>query len=96
VLSPQMVVEVVVGGGWLRVSVEDGHPYRPNALQSGPGLENAPGWTGGRGLMLVRALTAEAGGSCGVQRTPAGGKVVWAALPLRPAPAPEPGERRPG
>jgi anti-sigma regulatory factor (Ser/Thr protein kinase) len=75
-LSPQIVVEVVIGSGWVRLSVEDSHPYRPTALQ------NDFGRTGGRGLLLVKAITSEAGGVCDVERTAGGGKVVWASLPL--------------
>ncbi len=77
-LSPDLAVEVSLGGGWLRVAVEDGHPYRPKALEAEPFREH----TGGRGLLLVKALTAEAGGRCDVEQTDTGGKVVWAALPL--------------
>ncbi|MFJ8693068.1 ATP-binding protein [Streptomyces roseolilacinus] len=74
-LSPQMAVEVAVGAEWVRVAVEDDHPYRPKALEADHGR------TGGRGLLLVREITREAGGSCDVEHTPSGGKVVWAALP---------------
>ncbi|MGY1439090.1 ATP-binding protein [Streptomyces reniochalinae] len=80
-LSPTIAVEVSLGGGRLRVAVEDGHPYRPKALAAEPTGEH----TGGRGLLLVKALTAEAGGVCDVEQTGAGGKVVWAALPLAAA-----------
>ncbi|MEY9964025.1 anti-sigma regulatory factor (Ser/Thr protein kinase) [Streptacidiphilus sp. MAP12-16] len=80
-LSPQIVVEVVIGSGWVRLSVEDNHPYRPKALQ------NDFGRTGGRGLLLVKAITAEAGGACDVDRTAGGGKIVWSSLPLPAAPA---------
>ena len=76
VLSPQLVVEVVIGGGWVRVSVEDSHPYRPKALH------NDHGRTGGRGLLLVKSITSEAGGACDVERTVTGGKVVWASMPI--------------
>ncbi|MEV5430428.1 ATP-binding protein [Streptomyces sp. NPDC052701] len=82
VLSPTLAVEVAVGAGWMRVSVEDGHPYRPTALEADHGQ------TGGRGLLLVREVTREAGGTCDVEHTAAGGKVVWAALPLTPARTP--------
>ncbi|MHA6764885.1 ATP-binding protein [Streptacidiphilus sp. PAMC 29251] len=78
-LSPQIVVEVVIGSGWVRLSVEDSHPYRPRALHSD---EVAFGRTGGRGLLLVKAVTTEAGGVCDVERTAGGGKVVWASLPI--------------
>ncbi|WP_345622503.1 ATP-binding protein [Streptomyces ziwulingensis] len=76
VLSPTFAVEVAVGADWLRVSVEDNHPYRPTALVTDHGQ------TGGRGLLLVREITREAGGACDVARTANGGKVIWAALPL--------------
>ncbi|MET8896170.1 ATP-binding protein [Streptomyces albogriseolus] len=77
-LSPVLAVEVAVGAEWIRVSVEDSHPYRPTAL------ENDYGSTGGRGLLLVREITREAGGACEVEHTSTGGKVIWAALPLKP------------
>ncbi|MEV6315467.1 ATP-binding protein [Streptomyces sp. NPDC051776] len=75
-LSPTVTVEVSVGGGWVRVAVEDNHPYRPKALVA------EEGQTGGRGLLLVKAITAEAGGVCDVEQTAGGGKVIWAAVPL--------------
>ncbi|MZD09534.1 ATP-binding protein [Streptomyces sp. SID5785] len=78
-LSPMLAVEVAVGAEWVRVSVEDDHPYRPTALEA------TSGQTGGRGLLLVREITAEAGGVCDVEHTASGGKVIWAALPLAPA-----------
>ncbi|GAA1921880.1 ATP-binding protein [Streptantibioticus ferralitis] len=76
VLSPQITVEITVGPQWVRVGVGDNHPYRPKALEADYAK------TGGRGLLLVKAITAEAGGACDVEHTPAGGKVVWAALPF--------------
>jgi signal transduction histidine kinase len=83
VLSPTLAVEVAVGARYVRVSVEDDHPYRPSPLET----DHAR--TGGRGLLLVREITREAGGVCDVEHTPGGGKVVWAALPLPPrAPGP--------
>ncbi|MFJ4897507.1 MULTISPECIES: ATP-binding protein [unclassified Streptomyces] len=75
-LSPELAVEVAVGADWVRVSVEDNHPYRPTAL------ETDYAQTGGRGLLLVREITREAGGACDVEHTAGGGKVIWAALPL--------------
>ncbi|WP_433549281.1 ATP-binding protein [Streptomyces sp. CA-294286] len=75
-LSPELAVEVAIGADWMRVSVEDNHPYRPRPL------ETDYAQTGGRGLLLVREITAEAGGSCDVEHTASGGKVIWAALPL--------------
>ena len=79
VLSPDMGVEVSLRAGRLRVAVEDGHPYRPKALE--PDAEQAEA-TGGRGLLLVKMIAAEAGGVCDVEQTGAGGKVIWAALPV--------------
>ncbi|OKJ45046.1 ATPase [Streptomyces sp. CB01580] len=75
-LSPELAVEVAVGADWVRVSVEDNHPYRPTAL------ETDHGQTGGRGLLLVREITRETGGACDVEHTAGGGKIIWAALPL--------------
>jgi two-component sensor histidine kinase len=79
-LSPELAVEVAVGEEWVRVSVEDNHPYRPTAL------ETDYAQTGGRGLLLVREITRESGGACDVEHTAGGGKVIWAALPLSPRP----------
>ncbi len=76
-LSPELAVEVAIGADWVRVSVEDSHPYRPTAL------ETDYAQTGGRGLLLVKEVTAEAGGSCDVEHTASGGKIIWAALPLK-------------
>ncbi|MEV5987070.1 ATP-binding protein [Streptomyces sp. NPDC052051] len=77
-LSPMLAVEVAVGPEWVRVAVEDSHPYRPSALEADHGQ------TGGRGLLLVREITKESGGACHVEHTANGGKVIWAALPLKP------------
>ncbi|MFI9645404.1 ATP-binding protein [Streptomyces sp. NPDC052040] len=77
-LSPILAVEVAVGPEWVRVSVEDEHPYRPSALEADHGQ------TGGRGLLLVREITRESGGVCNVEHTASGGKVIWVALPLKP------------
>ncbi|MBV1941344.1 ATP-binding protein [Streptomyces sp. BV286] len=75
-LSPTLAVEIAVGAEWVRISVEDNHPYRPTALEADHGQ------TGGRGLLLVREVTREAGGVCDVEHTATGGKVIWSALPL--------------
>ncbi|MCL7492113.1 MULTISPECIES: ATP-binding protein [Streptomyces] len=77
-LSPQIAVQVTIGANWLRVAVEDNHPYRPKALEA------EQGDVGGRGLWLVKTLTAEAGGKCDVENTRSGGKAIWAELPLTP------------
>ncbi|KKZ70510.1 ATPase [Streptomyces showdoensis] len=77
-LSPEIAVEVAIGAEWIRVSVEDNHPYRPKALEADWGQ------TGGRGLLLVREIALESGGACDVEHTASGGKIIWAALPLNP------------
>ncbi|ARZ66776.1 ATP-binding protein [Streptomyces sp. HU2014] len=82
-LSPEVSVEVSLGPDWVRVAVEDDHPYRPKPLEAGEDQ------IGGRGLLLVKAISDEAGGLCDVEHTASGGKVVWAALPLG-APATSP------
>ncbi|WP_314174484.1 ATP-binding protein [Streptomyces winkii] len=77
-LSPEIGVEVRLHGGWLRIAVEDSHPYRPKALVNHPDQEHI----GGRGLLLVKMITSEAGGMCDIEQTGTGGKVIWAALPV--------------
>ncbi|MFD5462479.1 ATP-binding protein [Kitasatospora sp. NPDC127059] len=79
-LSPEVTTELSVRRGWVRVSVEDGDPYRPKALESDTGR------TGGRGLLLVKSITLQAGGVCDVEHTGEGGKVIWASLPVPPEP----------
>ncbi|MEV7182253.1 ATP-binding protein [Kitasatospora sp. NPDC093679] len=79
VVSPRLSTELAIGEGWVRIAVEDLHPYRPKALESDLGN------LGGRGLLLVKSVTLQAGGTCDVERTEGGGKVIWASLPL-PAP----------
>lgn len=77
-LSPEIGVEVSLGSGWVRIAVEDAHPYRPKALEADPDQQH----TGGRGLLLVKTIAAEAGGLCDVEQTGSGGKIIWVALPL--------------
>ncbi|MBB4895332.1 two-component sensor histidine kinase [Streptomyces olivoverticillatus] len=81
-LSPELAVEVSIGPSWVKVAVEDDHPCRPRPVRVHAGEEPR---TGGRGLLLVQAIVAEAGGRYDVERTASGGKVVWAALPLPPS-----------
>ncbi|MFI5755187.1 ATP-binding protein [Streptomyces sp. NPDC051569] len=84
-LSPEFAVEIAIGAERIRVSVEDEHPYRPRALEA----DHAR--IGGRGLLLVKEIAREAGGSCDVERTAGGGKIIWAELPLAsPLAAPPP------
>lgn len=81
-LSEEIGVEVSLDADRVRLGVEDGHPYRPAALAAAPGRE----YTGGRGLLMVKAVVAEAGGLCEADRTASGGKVVRVAMPLAPLP----------
>ncbi|MFJ1757090.1 ATP-binding protein [Kitasatospora sp. NPDC088134] len=82
VLSPEVVCELAIDPDRVRIAVIDRHPYRPKAQ------ENDPARPGGRGLLLVKSVTLQAGGECDVERTADGGKVIWASLPLpRPAAA---------
>ena len=76
--SREIGVEVRLDGRQLLLAVADGHPHRPTALAVAPGHEH----TGGRGLLLVTHLAAEAGGGCETERTPSGGKVIRVTLPL--------------
>ncbi|MFI9722613.1 ATP-binding protein [Streptomyces sp. NPDC052396] len=76
-LSPEVAVEVSIGPAWVRVAVADDHPCRPRP----PAADQER--IGGRGLLLVQAIVEEAGGACDVECT-AGGKVVWATLPVPP------------
>ncbi|MFJ9695288.1 ATP-binding protein [Kitasatospora sp. NPDC101183] len=79
-LTPEVTTELTVRRGWVRVSVEDGDPYHPKALECDTVR------TGGRGLLLVKSVTLQAGGVCDVERTGEGGKVIWASLPVPPEP----------
>lgn len=66
---------------WLRVGVTDSHPRWPKRLPAAVQQDN------GRGMVIIRWLTAEAGGRLSVSPTEDGGKTVWIALPW-PAGAP--------
>ncbi|OKK17620.1 hypothetical protein AMK16_22800 [Streptomyces sp. CB00455] len=63
---------------WLRVGVTDSHPRWPKRLPAAVQQDN------GRGMVIIRWLTAEAGGRLSVTPTPDGGKTVWIALPWTP------------
>ncbi|MFF7415476.1 ATP-binding protein [Streptomyces lydicus] len=61
--------------GGLMLGVRDNHPAIPHA-------EPLIGLLGcGRGLNIVLALVADAGGQCGVQQHEHGSKTVWVRLP---------------
>ncbi|MFI8103149.1 ATP-binding protein [Streptomyces sp. NPDC086023] len=72
----------------LRIGVTDSHPRWPRRLPAAVQQDN------GRGMVIIRWLTAEAGGRLSVSPTEDGGKTVWIALPWRAA-APAAGADRP-
>lgn len=59
----------------LRIGVTDSHPRWPQRLPAAVRQDN------GRGMVIIRSLTAEYGGQLSVTPTPEGGKTVWIALP---------------
>ncbi|WP_338694047.1 ATP-binding protein [Streptomyces sp. Q6] len=59
----------------LRIGVTDSHPRYPKRLPAAVQQDN------GRGMVIIRCLTAEFGGRLSVSPTPEGGKTVWIALP---------------
>lgn len=69
--APPVRVELCADAGRVTVSVSDGSPSALERREPGPVTE------GGRGLLLVDVLAAEAG----VRAQPPG-KAVWAELPL--------------
>ncbi|WP_406278595.1 ATP-binding protein [Embleya sp. NBC_00896] len=77
VLTPAIVVTVRgTGDGVLHVGVHDRHPFCPKALLQTVDDDS------GRGLLIVKALVAEAGGYAGIEPDAYGGKTVWVALPM--------------
>ncbi|MFE0106030.1 ATP-binding protein [Streptomyces sp. NPDC059009] len=64
----------------LRIGVTDSHPRYPKRLPAAVQQDN------GRGMVIIRWLTAECGGKLTVQPTSEGGKTVWISLPWTPAP----------
>ncbi|KAA6223584.1 ATP-binding protein [Streptomyces albofaciens JCM 4342] len=61
----------------LRIGVTDDHPRWPKRLPAAVQQDN------GRGMVIVRFLTAESGGQLTVEPTEAGGKTVWITLPWK-------------
>ncbi|MEV5610087.1 ATP-binding protein [Streptomyces sp. NPDC052225] len=59
----------------LRIGVTDSHPRYPKRLPAAVQQDN------GRGMVIIRCLTAECGGRLSVSPTAEGGKTVWIALP---------------
>ncbi|MEO3977495.1 ATP-binding protein [Streptomyces sp. CAU 1734] len=74
--SPTFTVELTLErDDELRIGVTDSHPRWPQRLPAAVRQDN------GRGVAIVRSLTAEYGGRLSVSPTPEGGKTVWIVLP---------------
>ncbi|WP_329113930.1 ATP-binding protein [Streptomyces sp. NBC_01465] len=74
--SPTFTVDVQLDRDeQLRIGVTDSHPRWPQRLPAAVQQDN------GRGMVIIRWLTAECGGRLTVTPTPEGGKTVWIALP---------------
>ncbi|MYT75620.1 ATP-binding protein [Streptomyces sp. cg28] len=79
-LSPTFTVELELERDErLRIGVTDSHPRYPKRLPAAVQQDN------GRGMVIIRCLTAECGGRLSVCPTPEGGKTVWIALPWKNA-----------
>jgi anti-sigma regulatory factor (Ser/Thr protein kinase) len=75
-LSPTFTVDVRLEHcEQLHIGVTDSHPRRPHCLAPAPVQDN------GRGLVIIRHLTAESGGKLEITPTEDGGKTVWITLP---------------
>lgn len=74
--SPTFTVDVQLERDeQLRIGVTDSHPRWPQRLPAAVQQDN------GRGMVIIRSLTAEHGGRLSVTPTAEGGKTVWIALP---------------
>ncbi|MFJ2116396.1 MULTISPECIES: ATP-binding protein [unclassified Streptomyces] len=81
--SPTFTVEVrLEREELLRLGVTDSHPRWPQRLPAAVQQDN------GRGMVIIRSLTAEHGGRLAITPTPEGGKTVWITLPWRAPTAP--------
>ncbi|GAA2341601.1 ATP-binding protein [Streptomyces kunmingensis] len=75
-LSPTFTVDLELERDeQLRIGVTDSHPRYPKRLPAAVQQDN------GRGMVIIRCLTAECGGKLSVSPTPEGGKTVWISLP---------------
>ncbi|MEU6477071.1 ATP-binding protein [Streptomyces sp. NPDC047017] len=83
--SPTFRVDLVLDRDErLRIGVTDSHPRFPKRLPAAVQQDN------GRGMVIIRWLTAECGGRVTVRPTREGGKTVCVELPW-PEPADRPG-----
>ncbi|KFG76748.1 ATP-binding protein [Streptomyces mutabilis] len=77
--SPTFTVDLVLDRDeWLRIGVTDSHPRFPKRLPAAVQQDN------GRGMVIIRWLTAECGGKVRVRPTREGGKTVFIELPWTP------------
>ncbi|MEX2985924.1 ATP-binding protein [Streptomyces sp. C36] len=77
--SPTFTVDLRLDRGeQLRIGVTDSHPCHPRRMPAAVQRDN------GRGLVIIRCLTAEHGGRLCVTPTADGGKTVWIRLPWTP------------
>ncbi|NUS17933.1 MAG: ATP-binding protein [Streptomyces sp.] len=76
-LSPTFTVDVrLERSEHLHIGVTDSHPGRPRQAAACAQQQDS-----GRGMVIIRHLTAECGGSLQVTPTTDGGKTVWIMLP---------------
>ncbi|MDX3399443.1 MULTISPECIES: ATP-binding protein [Streptomyces] len=81
--SPTFTVDLVLDRDErLRLGVTDSHPRFPKRLPAAVQQDN------GRGMVIIRWLTAEFGGKLRVRPTREGGKTVSIELPWTPPPGP--------
>ncbi|MEV0778673.1 ATP-binding protein [Streptomyces sp. NPDC050428] len=74
--SPTFTIDVTLERDEeLCVGVTDSHPRWPQRLPAAVQQDN------GRGMVIIRSLTAEYGGQLSVTPTADGGKTVWITLP---------------
>ncbi|WP_406859500.1 ATP-binding protein [Streptomyces sp. HUAS MG47] len=74
--SPTFTVDVrLERDEQLHIGVTDSHPRWPQRLPAAVQQDN------GRGMVIIRWLTAECGGRLSVRPTDDGGKTVWIELP---------------
>ncbi|MFJ2261120.1 ATP-binding protein [Streptomyces sp. NPDC087844] len=75
-LSPTFTVDIELDRDeQLRIGVTDSHPRFPKRLPAAVQQDN------GRGMVIIRWLTAESGGKLSVRSTREGGKTVSVTLP---------------
>jgi len=83
--SPTFTVDIALDRDeHLRIGVTDSHPRFPKRLPAAVQQDN------GRGMVIIRWLTAECGGRLRVRPTREGGKTVLIQLPWTVAPEPVP------